>query len=175
MNHFDYRDGEMFCEGVSLTQIAAQCGTPVYVYSTATLERHYDVFKAALAPHDALIAFAMKANSNLAVLRVLANKGAGADTVSAGEIKRALAAGIAPDKIIFSGVGKTEAAKQIATYLYGSEEKLLRFDMNEFVSPADVARLVGTFDQPEGLLTSAIRRQPFSVEKGWRRISPKDY
>lgn len=124
MNHFDYRDGEMFCEGVSLTQIAAQCGTPVYVYSTATLERHYDVFKAALAPHDALIAFAMKANSNLAVLRVLANKGAGADTVSAGEIKRALAAGIAPDKIIFSGVGKTE--EELA---YACDQKIAQINV----------------------------------------------
>jgi diaminopimelate decarboxylase len=107
MHHFDYKNGQMFCEGVSLARIAEECGTPAYVYSTATFERHYDVFKAALAPRDVLVAFAMKANSNLAVLKVLANKGAGADTVSAGEIKRALAAGIAPDKIIFSGVGKT--------------------------------------------------------------------
>lgn len=108
MNHFGYRGGELCCEEVPLAAIAAAAGTPVYVYSTATLERHYDVFKAAFAPRDVLIAFAVKANANIAVLATLAKRGAGADTVSAGEIARALKAGVAPDKIIFSGVGKSE-------------------------------------------------------------------
>lgn len=109
MNHFEYRGGALFCEGVSLAAIAEAVGTPVYVYSTATLERHFDVFRQAFAPREPLVAFAVKANSNIAILRVLAKRGAGADTVSAGEIKRALKAGVAPEKIIFSGVGKTEA------------------------------------------------------------------
>lgn len=106
MDHFIAKDGVLHCEGVSLEEIAATVGTPVYVYSTATLERHYAVFKQAFAPRDVTIAYAMKANSNIAVLATLARLGAGMDTVSAGEIKRALAAGVAPERIIFSGVGK---------------------------------------------------------------------
>jgi len=107
MNHFEYRDGALCCEGVRLADIAEAVGTPVYVYSTATLERHYDVFRTAFAPRDVLVAFAVKANANVAVLATLARKGAGADTVSAGEIARALRAGVPASRIIFSGVGKT--------------------------------------------------------------------
>jgi diaminopimelate decarboxylase len=109
VNHFDYRDGALFCEDVSLEEIANAVGTPVYVYSSATLERHYRVFKEAFAPADPLVAYAVKANGNIAVIATLAKLGAGADTVSAGEIQRALAAGVQPERIIFSGVGKTEA------------------------------------------------------------------
>lgn len=109
MNHFDYRGGSLCCEDVPLADIAAAVGTPVYVYSTATLERHYQVFKSAFAPRDVLVAFAVKANANLAVIATLARKGAGADTVSQGEIERALKAGVPAERIIFSGVGKTEA------------------------------------------------------------------
>ncbi|HRO04745.1 MAG TPA: diaminopimelate decarboxylase, partial [Terricaulis sp.] len=108
MNHFDYRGGVLACEGVSLAEIAEAVGTPVYVYSSATLERHYEVFKAAFAPREVMVAFAVKANANIAVLATLAAKGAGADTVSEGEIKRALDAGVPASRIIFSGVGKTE-------------------------------------------------------------------
>jgi diaminopimelate decarboxylase len=111
MNHFELREGELFCEDVPLAEVAAAVGTPAYVYSTATLERHYKVFGAALAAHPELgaplIAYAVKANSNLSVLRTLGALGAGADTVSEGEIRRALAAGIGPERIVFSGVGKT--------------------------------------------------------------------
>jgi len=109
MNHFDYRDGVLCCEDVPLTKIADEIGTPAYVYSTATLERHYEVFKRAFAPRDPLVAFAVKSNANIAVIATLASKGAGADTVSQGEIERALKAGVPPERIIFSGVGKTEA------------------------------------------------------------------
>jgi diaminopimelate decarboxylase len=109
MNHFEYRGGVLCCEDVPLADIASAVGTPVYVYSTATLVRHYDVFKAAFAPREVLVAFAVKANANIAVLATLARKGAGADTVSQGEIERALKAGIPADRIIFSGVGKTDA------------------------------------------------------------------
>jgi len=111
MNHFELKGGELACEGVALTRIAEAVGTPVYVYSTATLERHYRVFEAAFAAHPELgtpdIAYAVKANSNLAVLATLARLGAGADTVSEGEIRRALAAGVPASRIVFSGVGKT--------------------------------------------------------------------
>ncbi|MEO8115309.1 MAG: diaminopimelate decarboxylase [Phenylobacterium sp.] len=112
MNHFELRGGELFCEDVSLTAIAEAVGTPVYVYSSATLERHYTVLRDALVDaglSDPLIAYAVKANPNVAVLKTLARLGAGADTVSGGEIRRALAAGVPPERIIFSGVGKTEA------------------------------------------------------------------
>src|SRR6201994_1097274 len=109
MNHFDYRNGVLHAEDVNLSDLAASVGTPFYCYSTATLERHYRVFSEAFAGEKILVCYAMKANSNQSVLRTLARLGAGADVVSGGELKRALAAGIAPQKIVFSGVGKTEA------------------------------------------------------------------
>ncbi|KRB21364.1 MULTISPECIES: diaminopimelate decarboxylase [Mesorhizobium] len=107
MNHFDYRDGVLHAEDVAIPDIAAQVGTPFYCYSTATLTRHYRVFAQAFAGLDTLVCYAMKANSNQAVLRTLAKLGAGADVVSQGELRRALAAGIPASKILFSGVGKT--------------------------------------------------------------------
>ena len=110
MNHFELRGGELYCEDVALSEIARAVGTPVYVYSSATLERHYTVLRDALLAQglkDPLIAYAVKANSNVAVLATLARLGAGADVVSEGEILRALAAGVPPERIVFSGVGKT--------------------------------------------------------------------
>ncbi|MCA0031262.1 diaminopimelate decarboxylase [Mesorhizobium sp. B263B2A] len=107
MNHFDYRDGVLHAEDVAIPDIASEVGTPFYCYSTATLTRHYRVFAQAFAGLDALVCYAMKANSNQAVLRTLARLGAGADVVSEGELRRALAAGIPAGKILFSGVGKT--------------------------------------------------------------------
>ena len=109
MNHFQYRNGVLHAEDVSLARLADEVGTPFYCYSTATLERHYRVFAEAFAGLPTLVCYAMKANSNQSVLRTLAKLGAGADVVSGGELKRARAAGIAPEKIVFSGVGKTEA------------------------------------------------------------------
>jgi len=114
MNHFDYRDGVLHAEAVNLVALAETVGTPFYCYSTATLERHYKVFASAFADADALICYAMKANSNQAVIRTLAKLGAGADVVSGGELKRARAAGIPPEKIMFSGVGKTVAELALA-------------------------------------------------------------
>ena len=116
MNHFELKDGELWCEDVPLSRIAAEVGTPVYVYSSATLERHYQVLHDAIASRpelgEPLIAFAVKANSNVSVLKTLGRLGAGADTVSEGEIRRALAAGIPADRIVFSGVGKS--ARELA-------------------------------------------------------------
>ncbi len=109
MHHFAYRGGILHAEDVPLDKLAAEIGTPFYCYSTATLTRHYQVFAAAFADVKALICYAMKANSNQAVIRTLAQLGAGADAVSGGELQRAFAAGIPPEKIIFSGVGKTAA------------------------------------------------------------------
>lgn len=122
MNHFEYKNGELFAEDVAVSEIAAAVGTPFYCYSTATLERHYRVLEAAL-PKGTLIAYAVKANGSLAVIKTLARLGAGADIVSAGELKRARAGGIPASKIVFSGVGKTR--DEIA---FGLESGIMQFN-----------------------------------------------
>ena len=110
-------DGKLYAEGVSLAEIAEAIGTPAYVYSARTLRDRHSTYVTALAGLDCLVAYAVKANANLSVLKVLARQGAGADTVSEGEIRRALEAGIAPEKIIFSGMGKTDAELAFALAL----------------------------------------------------------
>ena len=112
MHHFAYRNGVLHAEAVDLVDLAAAVGTPFYCYSVATIERHYRVFTQAFADVSALVCYAMKANSNQAVIKTLAQLGCGADVVSEGELKRARAAGIPPHKIMFSGVGKT--ARELA-------------------------------------------------------------
>jgi len=114
MHHFAYRDGVLHAEAVNLDTLAAAVGTPFYCYSTATLARHYQVFAGAFADVDALVCYAMKANSNQAIVRTLAKLGAGADVVSGGELKRARLAGIPADRIMFSGIGKTAAELALA-------------------------------------------------------------
>lgn len=114
MDHFTYRHGILHAEDVPLTAIATAVGTPVYVYSTATLTRHYRVFEEALGAMPHLICYALKANANLAVVRVMAKLGAGADVVSEGEYRRARAAGIPGERIVFSGVGKTRGEMRMA-------------------------------------------------------------
>lgn len=114
MHHFDYKDGVLHAEEVSLVQIAEEVGTPFYCYSSETLERHYRVFAEAFSHVDALVCFAVKANSNQAVLTTLARLGSGADVVSGGELLRARAAGIPGKRIIFSGVGKTDEEMALA-------------------------------------------------------------
>ncbi|AYM83425.1 MULTISPECIES: diaminopimelate decarboxylase [Agrobacterium tumefaciens complex] len=114
MNHFGYIDGVLHAENVPVPEIAKAVGTPFYVYSTATLERHYKVFSGAFADVDAMVCYAMKANSNQAVLKTLAKLGAGIDVVSGGELRRALGAGVPASRIMFSGVGKTVAEMDYA-------------------------------------------------------------
>ena len=109
MDHFNYRAGQLWAEDVAVQAIAAEFGTPVYIYSRATIERHWRAFDEALGAHPHLICYAVKANSNLAVLNVMARLGSGFDVVSVGELERVLAAGGKPDKILFSGVGKQAA------------------------------------------------------------------
>lgn len=120
MHHFTYRSGVLHAEDVSLETIAAEAGTPVYVYSAATIERHFRAFSDAFQGLDAHVFYAMKANSNLAVLNLLGDLGAGADTVSEGEIRKAIAAGIPASRIVLSGVGKTDAdlAYAVTTGIY---------------------------------------------------------
>ncbi len=114
MDHFNYRDGHLQAEGVDVAEIAAQLGTPCYVYSRATLERHWRVFDDALGTHPHLICYAVKANSSLAVLQVLARMGSGFDIVSEGELARVLRAGGDPSRIVFSGVGKRASEMRAA-------------------------------------------------------------
>jgi diaminopimelate decarboxylase len=114
MHHFAYRDRVLHAEAVNLAELADIVGTPFYCYSSATIERHYNVFSAAFADVDALVCYALKANSNQAVVTTLARLGAGADVVSEGELHRARAAGISPQRIVFSGVGKTARELNLA-------------------------------------------------------------
>ena len=124
MHHFHYRGGVLHAEDVSVAQLAAEVGTPFYCYSTATLERHYRVLAEAFAGQNALICYAVKANSNQAVLRTLARCGAGMDVVSEGELRRALGAGVPAAKIIFAGVGKSR--EEIA---FALEQDILGFNV----------------------------------------------
>jgi len=114
MHHFSYRDGVLHAEDVSLAELALDLDTPFYCYSTATLTRHHEVLKKAFAGLDMMICYAMKANSNQAVIKTLADLGAGMDVVSEGELRRALAAGVPARRIVFSGVGKTAAEMSLA-------------------------------------------------------------
>ncbi len=114
VDHFNYKDDSLFCEDVAISTLAETYGTPLYVYSRATLERHWHAFDAALTGRDHLVCYAVKANSNLAVLNVLARLGSGFDIVSGGELQRVLRASGDPDKIIFSGVGKLAAEMELA-------------------------------------------------------------
>ncbi len=124
MHHFDYKNGVLHAEDVAIEEIARAVGTPFYCYSTATLTRHYQVFSSAFDDIPSLVCYAMKANSNQAVLKTLAVLGAGMDVVSEGEMRRALAAGVPADRIVFSGVGKTEAE-----HAFGLAEGILCFNV----------------------------------------------
>jgi diaminopimelate decarboxylase len=141
MDHFDYRGGILHAEEVAIPEIAAHVGTPFYVYSAATLRRHYQVFDEALAGMDHLVAYAMKANSNLAVIKLMAAMGAGMDVVSGGEYLRAKAAGVAGDKIVFSGVGKTKAEMRLA--LEGGIRQFNVESEPEMIALSEVASAMG--------------------------------
>ncbi|PZO03782.1 MAG: diaminopimelate decarboxylase [Alphaproteobacteria bacterium] len=168
MNHFQPIDGVLHAEGVSLTDLAGQVGTPVYIYSTATLERHYRVMSEAVAIHrgalgDALVAFAVKANSNVSVLATLARLGCGADTVSEGEIRRALKAGIPANRIIFSGVGKTDAE---LAYALGIGVRQINVE-----SPSELDRLITVAARSDACPDIAIRVNPKVGAGGHAKIT----
>jgi diaminopimelate decarboxylase len=158
MNHFDYRDGILHCEDVPLTDIARDVGTPVYVYSRATLERHAQVFQKAVAQAGRVdVAFAVKANPNLAVLRVLAREGMGADVVSGGELERAIAAGMAPGRIVFSGVGKTGVE-----LVQGLDRDIGQFNIESEEEGVELAEIAAT----KGLVADAVLRVNPDVDAG---------
>ena len=143
MDHFAYRDGVLHAEDVPLPAIAEAVGTPVYIYSRATLQRHARVFREALAPlGDPHIAFAVKSNPNLAVLKVLQGEGLGADVVSGGELLRALAAGMAPEDIVFSGVGKTRAELEL-----GLDKAIGQFNIESREEGRELAELAAARGQ----------------------------
>lgn len=163
MHHFAYRDGILHAEDVSLKALAEEIGTPFYCYSSATLERHYNVMRDAFAGTDHMICYAMKANSNQAVIRTMAELGAGMDVVSEGELRRALAAGVPARKIVFSGVGKT--AREMALAL---REGIACFNVEsepELELLSEVAKRVGQ------RATVSIRVNPDVDAKTHHKIS----
>ena len=163
MHHFDYVDGRLHCEGVSLDRIADAVGTPVYVYSTATLKRHVQVIARAFSGMTCLIAYSVKANGNLAVLRTLARQGCGADVVSGGELHRALKAGMRPDRIVFSGVGKTRQDMQFAL-----EQGIHQFNIE---SGAELDVLSQVASQAGQIAPVAVRVNPDVAAGGHPNIS----
>ncbi len=153
MHHFAYRNGVMHAEDVDLTALAREVGTPFYCYSTATLERHYRVFAEAFADVPSLVCFALKANSNQAVIATLAKLGAGADIVSGGELSRALAAGVPANKIVFSGIGKTReemsAALKAGIYCFNVESEPELFALSEVAQSLGVKAPVSIRVNPD--------------------------
>ncbi len=163
MHHFNYVQGRLHCEGVDLSAIADQVGTPVYVYSTATLRRHARVIADAFDGMDCLIAYSVKANGNLAVLKTLASEGCGADVVSGGELRRAIAAGVDPNKIVFSGVGKTREEMAI-----GLHEGIHQFNVE---SGAELEALSEVAASMELVAPVALRVNPDVAAGGHPNIS----
>lgn len=163
MHHFEYRNGVLHCEGVSLETIAAEAGTPVYVYSDATLRRHYKVLADAFADTDCLIAYAVKANSNLGVIATLAEMGAGADTVSGGEMLKAMRAGVPASKIVFSGVGKTEAEIRL-----GLEHGIHQFNVESLPELERISRIATGMNKTAPI---ALRVNPHVEAGGHAHIS----
>ena len=174
MDHFQYRDGRLFAEQVDLAQIAARWGTPTYIYSRATLERHWRAFDRALEGHDHLICYAVKANSNLAILNLLARLGSGFDVVSVGELERVLQAGGEPARVVFSGVGKRadeiRRALQVGIHCFNveSEAELLRIqeEARQTGSVAPVSLRVNPDVDPNThpYISTGLKENKFGIE-----------
>ena len=174
MDHFNYRDGHLQAEGIDVAAIAAQLGTPCYVYSRATLERHWHVFDESLGAHPHLICYAVKANSSLAVLQVLARLGSGFDIVSEGELARVLRAGGEPSRIVFSGVGKRAAEMRAALHAgircfnVESESELLR--LNEVAGESGLVAPVSLRVNPDvdagthPYISTGLRDNKFGID-----------
>jgi diaminopimelate decarboxylase len=163
MHHFDYRDGVLHAEDVDLAKLAGEVGTPFYCYSTATIERHYRVLSDSFKGQDALVCFAVKANSNQAVLSTLARLGAGMDVVSEGELRRARAAGVPASKIIFAGVGKTRSEMA-----HGIEEGILGFNVESAEELAVLSEVAAGMGRRAAI---AIRVNPDVDAKTHAKIS----
>jgi diaminopimelate decarboxylase len=180
MHHFTYRNGVLHAEDVALDVIARDAGTPFYCYSTATIERHYRVFNEAFAGCDTLICYAIKANSNLSVIRTLAKLGSGADVVSEGEIHRALAAGVPREKIVFSGVGKTRAEMAFALdagiFGFNVESEAELHALSEVASARDLTARIALRINPDvdakthAKISTGKSEHKFGV--GWQEARP---
>jgi len=163
MHHFDYRNGVLHCEDVSLESVARELGTPAYVYSDATLRRHYNVLAEAFAGRDILIAYAVKANSNLGVIATLASMGAGADVVSGGELVKAMQAGVPANRIVFSGVAKTEDEMKL-----GLERGIYQFNVESRPELHRLSRIAGGMGKQAPI---AFRVNPHVEAGGHAHIS----
>lgn len=163
MHHFDYRDGILHCEDVSLEQIAREVGTPTYVYSDATLRRHYSVLADAFQGRKLLIAYAIKANSNLGVMATLASLGAGADVVSGGELMKAMTAGVPASRIVFSGVAKTEEEMKL-----GLERGIHQFNVESLPELHRLSRVANSLGKTAPI---AFRVNPHVEAGGHAHIS----
>jgi len=176
MDHFNYRGESLFAEDLPLSQIAEAVGTPCYVYSRATLERHYRAYEKALADQPSLICFAVKANSNLAVLDVLARLGAGFDIVSGGELQRVLRAGGDPKKTIFSGLGKTEEeirfALEVGIYCFNVESEAELERISRIATAAGVVAPISLRVNPDvdagthPYISTGLKENKFGIASG---------
>jgi diaminopimelate decarboxylase len=174
MHHFHYQNGELYCEGVPVSMIAARVGTPFYLYSHATLRHHYQVFDAAFQGFPHIICFAVKANANLAILRLFAGLGAGADIVSGGELYRALKAGVDPGKIVYSGVGKRpeeiRAALKAGILLFNLESSQELGEINRIAGrlrkKAPVALRINPDIDPQThpYISTGLKRNKFGID-----------
>ena len=174
MNHFEYRNGEMFAEAVPLKQIAREVGTPAYVYSLATLKRHFKVFNEAFAGVRHIVCFSVKANSNLALLRAFAKEGSGFDIVSGGELFRVLKVGADPKKVVFSGVGKKkeeiEYALNSGILMFNVESEQELLTLNEIASaigkPAPISLRVNPDVDPQThpYISTGMKKAKFGVD-----------
>lgn len=163
MDHFEYRNSILFAEDVNITELAEKVGTPFYLYSSATLRRHFEVFAAPFKQVPHKICFAVKSNSNLAVLKTLGKAGAGADVVSEGEIRRALAAGIKPENIVFSGVGKTREEMRFAL-----ENRIFQFNVESEAELLTLSQVASDMNRQAAI---AIRVNPDVDAKTNAKIS----
>jgi diaminopimelate decarboxylase len=174
MHHFHYQNNELYCEGVPVKDIAAKVGTPFYLYSSATLSHHYRVFDAAFAGFPHIVCFAVKANANLGILRLLASQGAGADIVSGGELHRALKAGMDPAKIVYSGVGKRpeeiRAALKAGILLFNVESSQELGKINSIAGRLGLKARVGLRINPDidpgthPYISTGLKKNKFGID-----------
>jgi diaminopimelate decarboxylase len=174
MHHFHYQNNELYCEGVPVKAIAAKVGTPFYLYSSATLSHHYRVFDGAFEGFPHIVCFAVKANANLAILRLLAKQGAGADIVSGGELHRALTAGVDPGKIVYSGVGKRpdeiRAALKAGILLFNVESSMELGEINRIAGRLGLKARVGLRINPDidprthPYISTGLKKNKFGID-----------